>query len=302
MCSPSDRMARLGMAIALASAILLPLGLIWGGSAGAGEPAKVLRVCGDPNNMPFSNEKLEGIENEIAAVLAKDLGWRLEYVWWSHQRGLVRRVLNTERCDVLLGIPKGYDLVSWTKPYYRTGYVIAYRKDRIAEFRSLDDPRLKTLKVGVQANTPPHVALGQRGIVGGNVVAYQLMYDSNAHPEEGPAKVVEDVMAGRTDVALVWGPVAGYFQKKKGATSLAVVPIEEAPGGNPPFAFDISMGVRKSDTELKARLEQVIARKQSEIGAILQDFGVPLLSLTTSAPSGAATTPDGRNGQHKGGS
>jgi hypothetical protein len=93
------------------------LGLVWGGSADAGEGAKVLRVCGDPNNLPFSNEKLEGIENEIAAVLAKDLGWRLEYVWWPHQRGLDRRVLKTERCDLLVGIPKGYDLVSWTKPY-----------------------------------------------------------------------------------------------------------------------------------------------------------------------------------------
>jgi ABC-type amino acid transport substrate-binding protein len=121
------------------------LGLVWGGNVDAGEGAKVLRVCGDPNNLPFSNEKLEGIENEIAALLAKDLGWRLEYVWWPHQRGLVRRVLNTERCDLLVGIPKGYDLVSWTKPYYRTGYVIAYRKDRIAELRSLDDPRLRTL-------------------------------------------------------------------------------------------------------------------------------------------------------------
>ena len=103
-------------------------------------------------------------------------------------------------------------------------------------------------------------------------------------------------------MALVWGPIAGYFQKKKGAASLALVPIEAAPGGNPPFAFDISMGVRKSDTELKARLEQVIDRKQDEIRAILQDFGVPLIPLGTAAPGGAATTPDGLAGQRKGGS
>jgi mxaJ protein len=280
------------MAVALASAIL-PLG----GSAGAGEAKKVLRICGDPNNMPFSNEKREGIENAIAEVLAKDLGWELEYVWWSHQRGLVKRVLNTERCDVLVGIPKGYDQVGWTKPYYRTGYVIAYLKDRIAEVRSLDDPKLKTLRVGVQVNTPPHLALGQRGIVGDNVVAYQLMYDSVNHPEEYPGREVEDLIAGRIDVALVWGPIAGYFQKKKGAASLALVPIEE-----PNNAFDISIGVRKSDTELKARLEQVIDRKQDEIRAILQDFGVPLIPLATSAPTGAAKTRDGRDGQRKGGS
>ena len=297
-------LARLGLALALASAILPQ-----GGSAGAGEAKKTLRVCGDPNNMPFSNERREGIENEIAAVLAQDLGWGLEYVWWAHQRGLVRRVLNTERCDVLMGIPKGYDLVSWTKPYYRTGYVIAYRTDRLAELRSLDDPRLKTLRVGVQVNTPPHEALGRRGIVGSNVVGYQLMYDSNAHPEDYPGKEVEDLIAGRSDVALVWGPIAGYFQKKRGAATLAIVPIEAAPGGNPPFAFDISMGVRKSDTELKARLEQVIDRKQDEIRAILRDFGVPLIPVAesdtagaASAAGGAATTSDGQPGPRKGGS
>jgi mxaJ protein len=237
----------------------------------------VLRVCGDPNNMPFSNQKQEGIENKIAEVVAKDLGWELEYVWWAHQRGLVKRVLNTERCDVLVGIPKGYDLVRWTKPYYRTGYVIAYRKDRVSEIRSLDDPQLKTLKVGVQVNTPPHNALGQRGIVGDNVVAYQLLFDPNEHPEDYPGRELEDLIAGRIDVALVWGPLAGYFQKKKGASSLAIVPIDE-PGQQ--FAFDISMGVRKSDTELKSRLEQALDSKQNEIRAILEDFGVPLFPLT----------------------
>jgi mxaJ protein len=290
-------LVRLGMAVALASAILPH-----GGSADAGEAKKVLRVCGDPNNMPFSNEKREGIENEIAAVLAKDLGWGLEYVWWAHQRGLVKRVLNTERCDVLVGIPKGYDLVGWTKPYYRTGYVIAYQKDRFEDVRSLDDPRLKTLRVGVQVNTPPHIALARRGIVGSNVVAYQLMYDPNSHPEDYPGKEVEDLIAGRIDVALVWGPIAGYFQKKRGAASLVLVPIEDGPGGNPTFAFDISMGVRKSDTELKGTLEQVLERKQGEIRAILQDFGVPLIPLATPAPDGSATMPDGHGGQHKGGS
>ncbi|HTV22338.1 MAG TPA: quinoprotein dehydrogenase-associated putative ABC transporter substrate-binding protein [Polyangiaceae bacterium] len=264
---------------------------------GAGEAAdaraadeNVLRVCGDPNNMPFSNEKQEGIENQIATLIGKDLGWKVEYVWWPHQRGLVKRVLDTGRCDVMLGIPKGYDLVRWTKPYYRTGYVIAYRTDRISELRSLDDPRLKTLKVGVQVNTPPHLALRQQNIINDNVVSYQLMFDSNAHPEDYPGKEVEDLIAGRIDVALVYGPIAGYFQKKKGEASLALVPIEE-PNASLPFAFDISMGVRKGNDELKARLEQVIEHKHEEIRSVLESFGVPLLPLTASVPASAAGKP-----------
>jgi len=286
----------LGVASLGVASVIFPQGEV----ADARAAENVLRVCGDPNNMPFSNEKLEGIENKIAAVLAQDLGWHVEYVWWPHQRGLVKRVLNTERCDVLVGIPKGYDLVGWTKPYYRTGYVITYRKDRVAQVRSMDDPALRTLRVGVQVNTPPHLALGQRGIVGDNVVAYQLMFDSNAHPEDYPGREVEDLIAGRIDVALVWGPIAGYFQKKKGEASLVIVPLEDPNDGGPPFAFDISMGVRKADTQLKARLEQVLDRKRDEIKAILDDFGVPLLPLPASVPK-EAVTPVGTPGDEKGG-
>ena len=180
------------------------------------DDGKTLKVCGDPNNLPFSNDKLEGIENKIADVIAKDLGRTVVYTWWPHQRGVVKRVLNLGRCDVMLGIPKGYDPVLWTKPYYRTGYVMAYRKDRKLKLRSLDDPQLKTLKIGVQVNTPPHEALAQRGIAD-NVEGYQLMFDSNYHAEDYPGKLIEDLLAGSVDVALVWGPIAGYFATKRGA-------------------------------------------------------------------------------------
>ena len=239
------------------------------------DDAKQLRVCGDPNNLPFSNEKLEGLENKIADVIAKDLGATVEYTWWPHQRGVVKRALNTKRCDVMLGIPKGYDPVLWTKPYYRTGYVLAYRKDRKLKLRSLDDPALKTLKIGVQVNTPPHDALGARGIAD-NVVGYQLMFDSNFHADEYPGKVVEDLVAGTIDVALVWGPIAGYFAKKKGAP-IEIVLLEAKPDSAERFAFEISMGVRKADKELKAKLEEALARRHDEIAHILGDFGVPLL-------------------------
>src|ERR1041384_7072067 len=153
------------------AAALVPLGAV-SGRAAADEAKQELRGGRERGNLPFSNDKLEGIENKIADVIAKDLGATVVYTWWPHQRGVVKRVLNTGRCDVMLGIPKGYDPVLWTKPYYRTGYVLAYRKDRHLKLRSLDDPILKTLKIGVQVNTPPHEALGQRGIAD-NVVGYQ---------------------------------------------------------------------------------------------------------------------------------
>jgi mxaJ protein len=257
------------------------------GSAASGDGKKELRICGDPNNMPFSNEKREGIENKIAEVVAKELGWRVTYTWWPHQRGLVKRVLNTGRCDVMVGVPKGYDPVLWTKPYYRTGYVIAYRKDRkdrVPGVRSLDDPILRRVKVGVQINTPPHDALGRRGIVGDNIVGYQLMFDSNFHPEDYPGKMVEDLIAGRIDVALVWGPIAGYFQKKKRASFLKLVPIDDKDAAGAPFAFDISMGVRKADKELRARLDEALIRRHDDIVKILEEFGVPLLPLAGERP------------------
>jgi mxaJ protein len=248
-----------------------------------GTSAKELRVCGDPNNLPFSNEKLEGIENKIADVIAKDLGFKVVYTWWPHQRGVIKRVLNTRRCDVMLGIPKGYDPVLWTKPYYRTGYVMAYRKDRALKLKSLDDPRLKTLKIGVQVNSPPHDALGARGITGDNVIGYQMMFDSNFHAEDYPGKVVEDMIAGTVDVAMVWGPIAGFFAKKKHAP-IEVVLIEDRPEVGNRFAFDISMGVRKANKPLKARLEESLARKHGEIEHILTDFGVPLLPVPEDKP------------------
>ena len=260
---------------ALATWLAVVLALFCSPGRAPADGAKQLRVCGDPNNLPFSNEKLEGIENKIAVVIAKDMGATVAYTWWPHQRGLVKRVLNTGRCDVMLGIPKGYDPVLWTKPYYRTGYVMAYRKDRGLKLRSLDDKALLKLKIGVQVNTPPHEALGQRGIAD-NVVGYQLMFDSNYHAEDYPGKLIEDLIAGNIDVALAWGPIAGYFAKKKGAP-IEIVLLEGQPDAGTRFAFDISMGVRKGDKELKAKLEESIARKRDEITHILEDFGVPLL-------------------------
>jgi mxaJ protein len=261
-----------GTLAAVALVLVMPAG------AARADEVKELKVCGDPNNLPFSNEKLQGIENRLADVIAKDLGMTVAYTWWPHQRGLVKRVLNTGRCDVMLGIPTGYDMVLWTKPYYRTGYVIAYRKRPGFKILSLDDPKLKTLKIGVQVNTPPHLALGERGIID-NVVGYQLMFDSNFHAEDYPGKEVEDLIAGQIDVALVWGPIAGFFAKKKNA-SIEVVPLEDSPDGSTHYAFNIAMGVRKKDTELRDKLDESLVRKRDEIKHVLEEFGVPLLPVS----------------------
>jgi mxaJ protein len=213
--------------VSLIGGFFFALVLLCGGSTGDAEP-KVLRVCADPDNLPFSNDKLEGFENKIAELVTQDLGAQLSYTWWPHQRGLIRRTLNQDLCDVLIGVPKGYDPVLWTTPYYRTAYVIASMKERDLHITSLDDPRLSQLKIGVHVNTPPHDALTQRGIVGDNVVVYRLFYTPQPHSDEHPSKPLEDLLSGKIDVALVWGPWAGYFVTKHSAP-LELVPLR---GGN----------------------------------------------------------------------
>jgi mxaJ protein len=202
----------------------------------------------------------------------------LTYYWWPHQRGLVRGFLNTGQCDVLISIPTGYDLVLWTKPYYRTAYVIAYLTDRQLAITSLDDPQLRQLTIGVHTNTPPHDALANRGIMGKQVVAYELFYDSRAHPEEYPGRVIEDLLAGKLDVAIIWGPIAGYFAKKQ-AAALTLVPLQGREGSIP-FTFAMSIGMRKGEQEFKARLDEALGRQQAEILKILADYGVPLLPVS----------------------
>jgi mxaJ protein len=259
----------------------LGLGLLaFSGTGLQGTEPRELRVCADPDNLPYSNELLEGFENKIAALIAQDLGAKLTYTWWPHQRGLIRRTLNEGRCDVLIGIPKGYDPVLWTKPYYRTAYVIAYAKDRGPEIASLDDPILTRVKIGVHVNTPPHDALAQRGIVGDNVVGYRLFHTPQAHSEESPSQLIEDLLAGKVDVALIWGPFAGYYVKKRSAR-VQLVPLR---GGGPatPFTFEISMGVRKGERTLKAELEEVLEKDANAIRMILEEYGVPLVMAEVS--------------------
>ena len=232
-----------------------------------------LRVCGDPDNLPFSNEKLEGFENKIAAVIAAELGMTPSYAWWPHQRGLVRNTIDAGTCDVIFGVPEGLDFVLWTKPYYRSAYVIAYRKDRNPRITSLDAPGLKQLRFGVYANTPPEESLARRGLLD-NVATYSLFFDPRGDRDR-PLKLLTDLVDGTLDVAIPWGPLAGYYAKKLNAP-IELVPLQDEVGV--PLSFDISMGVKKGNRELKGRLEGAMDRRRAEIRAILEEYGVPLVA------------------------
>ena len=247
---------------------------------------KQFRVCADPYNLPFSNRQLEGFENKIAGLIAKELGAPLSYVWWGQRRGFIRNTINASlkeaRCDVVIGVPAGYDLVQPTKPYYRSTYVFVYPKGKGLHIQSLDDPILKKIKIGVHlfgddyTNPPPVHELAKRGVVD-NVVGFDTFYS----PKNPPNTIIDAVANGKVDVAIVWGPAAGYFAARE-HVPLEVVPV---PSGKTdlPFAFDMSLGVRKGDEALKAQLEQVLDRKQAEIRKILTDYGVPLIDRKTDA-------------------
>ena len=241
-------------------------------------PAGVLRVCADPNNLPFSNERGEGFENKIAELLAHDLGERVEYTWWAQRRGFFRNTLKAGICDVVIGLPSGFEMALTTKPYYRSTYVFLYRKDHGLKVNSLDDPLLKSLKIGVQiigddhSNAPPAHALSRRNIVT-NVKGYTLYGDySRQNP---PARIVDAVENRDIDVAIVWGPLAGYFAKQS-RVPLQVVPVSpQIDQPFLPFVFDISMGVRREDQELKDQLDQILDKRRADIDQILEDYRVP---------------------------
>ena len=249
-------------------------------AAAGTEPAQELRVCADPNNLPFSNERQEGFENKIAELVAGDLGATLRYTWWAQRRGFIRHTLRARACDVVMGVPNNYDPVLTTKPYYRSTYVFLYPKDRGFTLRSLDDPLLRQLRVGVHvvgddyANPPPAHALASRQIIT-NVVGYSIY--GNYLEDNPPARIVDAVGSGEIDVAIVWGPFAGYFAKRQ-PVALEIVSVPPDPGlPRLPFAFDIALGVRKEDTALKQELEEVLQRRQVEIRSILEDYGIPLV-------------------------
>jgi mxaJ protein len=252
------------------------------GKSSAAPAPRQLRVCADPNNLPYSNRKLEGFENRLAEMVARDLHATVRYTWWPQHRGFIRNTLKAGTCDVLMGLPSSVELAWTTQPYYRSTYVFLYRQDRGIVVRSFDDPALRSLRIGVQmigddgTNSPPAHALANRGVVR-NVAGYSVYADySQPNP---PARIVEAVARGDVDVAVVWGPLAGYFAPRQGVP-LALVPVSPRID-RPflPFVFDVSMATRRGDDQRHAELESFIEKRQPEIDALLNRYGIPWVGV-----------------------
>jgi mxaJ protein len=248
--------------------------------AATGADARSLRVCADPNNLPYSNERGEGFENRIVTLLAADLGAEVEYTWWAQRRGFIRNTLKAGLCDLIAGVPTDMEMLATTRPYYRSGYVFMAAERPAAEVRSFDDPKLRELRIGVQmigddfSNTPPAHALSRRGIVD-NIRGFMVYGDyADAAPGAG---IVDALGRGDIDLAIVWGPQAGYFARRLGKP-VSLVPVEPDAGDAAlPMAFDISMGVRREDKDLRREIDEALVRNQKAIDAILAEYGVPRL-------------------------
>jgi mxaJ protein len=272
----------------VSAAILLAMAALQPYASMASEPDD-LRVCADPNNLPFSNHAGEGFENKLAEMVAQKFGKSVVYTWWAQRRGFIRHTLKAGDCDLVMGVPAQYDLVETTRPYYRSTYVFVSQTARHLRLNAIDDPQLRGLAIGVHLigddgnNTPPAHALGQQGIID-NVRGF-MIYGDYREPDP-PARLIEAVEHGEIDVAAAWGPLAGYVAKTS-TVPLTVTPIAAGERFAPQqFQFEIAMGVRKGDHALRDRLNDFIAQNGSEIAALLADYGVPLAENRRSSAGG----------------
>jgi mxaJ protein len=247
-------------------------------SAAEEKGVATLRVCSDPNNLPFSNARGEGFENKIAQLVASDLHEKLQYTWWAQRRGYLRNTITANKCDVWIGVPSGLGPLLTTQPYYRSTYVFMTRTSDPIRVTSFNDPVLRRVRVGVQlvgddgANTPPAHALSRRHIIR-NVRGYHL--EADYRRPNPPARIVDALADSEIDVAVVWGPMAGYFATRE-PVPLRITPVSpQVDLPFLPFVFDIAMGARRSDSLLVRRLDSVIVRRRPEIDRILASYGVP---------------------------
>lgn len=281
---------RRSLLIPVAAGLLLAsVAVLTGAAAVAARPGTTpLRVCADPNNLPFSNARGEGFENRLALMAARDLGTRVSYTWWAQRRGFLRHTLDRGDCDVVFGVPARLHGTETTRPYYRSTYVFVSPRRRNLRVQSLDDPALRRIRIGVQmvgddfSNSPPAHALARRGVVS-NVVGYSVLGDY-AEPNP-PARIVEAVARGEIDAAFVWGPQAGYFASRQ-PEALDIAPILSGADPDLPFTFDIAIAVRRGDARLKRVLDDFIVRRRAEIDRVLAEYHVPRVGGAASAAGG----------------
>jgi quinoprotein dehydrogenase-associated probable ABC transporter substrate-binding protein len=234
---------------------------------------KVLRVCADPNNLPFSNEKGEGFENKIVELLAAKLDKKLAYVWYPQATGFVRNTLGAHRCDLIPGFPQGDELVQSTNPYYRTAYALVVKSGAgLDDLDTLRDPRLKEKRIGIVAGTPPATYLAVNGLMK-NAKPYPLVVDTRV--DSSAQAMMRDLASGEIDVAVLWGPMAGYYAKQASQPMRVTLLLKDT--GGPQLSFRIAMGVRAADQNWKRQLNGLIAENQGELNRLLLGFGVPLL-------------------------
>jgi mxaJ protein len=277
MCSPSRSLVVLVLLVTAGCDRAAPPA-----PAAAADAGRELRVCADPNNLPFSNQQEEGFENRLAELIARDMGATVRYTWWAQRRGFVRNTVRAGSCDVVMGVPSEYELLAVTTPYYRSTYVFLSRADARIAVRSLADPELRRLRIGVHvigddyANPPPAHALARRQIVS-NVVGYSIFGDYRQ--PNPPARLVEAVAAGDVQLAILWGPHAGYFAQRQ-PVAMAVTPVPaDTQMPDLPFAFDIAMGVTRDRPELLQELNAILARRRPDIRQLLDDFGIPVVPV-----------------------
>ncbi len=252
--------------------------LLAGGGPAASQTSEIvdrseLKVCADPNNLPFSDEKKEGFENKIADLMGSELGLKVDYAWFPQVIGFVRNTLRAHLCDLVMGTVAGDEIMQTTNPYYFTTYVMFYRSDKGLAADSVQDPRLASLRLGVVGGTPPADLLARYDLMA-HTKPYALTVDTRV--ESPTHDMVQDVVDGTVDVGFLWGPIAGYYRKHD-ALPLTLVPLKSEPGAAR-MEYHIAMGVRANESEWRRRINTVILKRQPEITAILRDYGVPLLN------------------------
>jgi len=280
---------RQGLIAGLAASLAV---LAAGAAMAEDSPRTALRVCQDPNNLPFSNDAKEGIENRIAEVFGNALGLPVTYYSFPQRLAFIRNTLRYKLpgqdypCDIVLGVPAGYDQVSVTKPYYRSTYALVFAPTKgLEQVRSGDDflrlppATLKRLKIGIFDRSPASAWLSRHQLVEQGV-PYPMM---SADPTQYPGQLIErELSAGNIDAAIVWGPIAGYFAKRVKSPELTVVPLQSEPGIR--FDYEMAMGVRYGERDWKAQVEKLIDEKHDEIQAILREYNVPVVDASYAAP------------------